>query len=179
MANTRTGTTKRGNGVQTKEMEAVDLGLKDGAVEGVISTLTRTLSDIQVLYVKTLNVHWNIVDPNFYGIHTLLDEQYNALKEAGDKVAERIRSYGSPVIGSMSDFLANTNLKEKKGAGMVEVAALADLVNDHETVIRQLRKDIDRCTDEYGDQGAADLLIAQLQAHQEMSWMLRASLPHR
>lgn len=55
-------------------------------------------------------------------------------------MAERIRSYGSPVIGSMSDFLAHTTLKEKKGAGMVEVAALHDLVADHEAVIRQLRE---------------------------------------
>lgn len=182
MANTRTSISKGGNGVQVKEMEemeAVDLGLKDGAREGVISTLTRTLSDIQVLYVKTLNVHWNIVDPNFYGIHILLDEQYNALKEAGDQVAERIRSYGSPVIGSMSDFLAHTGLKEKKGAAIVEVAELHDLVDDHEAVIRQLRADIDACADKYGDQGAADLLTAQLQDHQKMAWMLRASLPHR
>ncbi len=177
MANTRTSS-KGSNGVQTKEMETVDLGLKDDALEGVISILTRTLSDTQVLYVKTLNVHWNIVDPNFYGIHILLDEQYNALKEAGDQVAERIRSYGSPVIGSMSDFLAHTTLKEKKGAGMVEVAALHDLVADHEAVIRRLREDIDSCSEDYGDEGAADLLIAQLQVHQKMAWMLRASMPH-
>ena len=178
MANTRTSTSKDSNGARIKEMETVDLGLKGDALEGVISILTHTLSNVQVLYVKTLNVHWNIVDPNFYGIHILLDEQYNALKEAGDQVAERIRSYGSPVIGSMSDFLAHTTLKEKKGAGIVEVAALHDLVADHEAVIRQLREDIDTCSDDYGDQGAADLLTAQLQAHQKMAWMLRASLPH-
>lgn len=169
---------KRNGQALTKEKEAVDLGLEQSAVEGVVTCLTQALADTQVLYVKTLNVHWNIVDPNFYGIHTLLDEQYNALKAAGDKVAERIRTYGVPVIGSMSEFLAQTRLEETKGGEMVQVGALKDLIADHEAVIRQLREDIDRCTEEYGDQGAADLLIARMQDHQEMSWMLRASLPH-
>lgn len=163
---------------QAKNEESVDLGLRDNSVEGVVTTLTRTLSDIQVLYVKTLNIHWNIADPNFYGIHTLLDEQYNALKIGGDEVAERIRTYGVPVIGSMGEFLAHTILEEQKGAEIVQAPALNDLVADHESVIRQLREDIDRCSFEYGDQGAADLLIGRLQEHQKMSWMLRASLPH-
>lgn len=161
-----------------KNEESVDLGLKSSAVGGVVTTLTRTLSDIQVLYVKTLNFHWNIVGPNFYGLHTLLDKQYNALKMAGDEVAERIRTYGVPVVGSMSEFLAHTSLTEKKGAGTIPETALGELVADHERVVRQLREDIDRCTEEYRDQGAADLLIQRLQEHQEMGWMLRSSLPH-
>lgn len=171
-------TSKRNGQTLTREKEAVDLGLKESAVEGVVTCLTQALADTEVLYVKTMNVHWNIVDPNFYGIHTLLDEQYNSLKVAGGKIAERIRTYGVPVIGSMREFLAHTRLGETKGDQVVQVAALKDLISDHEALIRQLRQDIERCTEDYGDQGAADLLIARLQGHQEMSWMLRASLPH-
>lgn len=59
MANTRTSTSKGSNSARMKEMETVDLGLKGDASE-VMSILTHTLSNVQVLYVKTLNVHWNI-----------------------------------------------------------------------------------------------------------------------
>jgi len=54
---------------------------------------------------------------------------------------------------------------------------LNELVADHEAVVRQLRKDIDRCSDEFSDEGAADLLTAQMQKHQDMAWMLRSFLP--
>lgn len=162
---------------KTMEMPRADMGLSGDAVENVISTLTQALADIQVLYVKTLNVHWNIVGPSFYGIHSLLDEQYNALKADGDAVAERIRGYGVPVIGSMNEFLEQTRLKEKSGGQTVDIEALGELVTDHETVIRNLRKDIDSCAEEYGDQAAADLLTGQLQKHQDMAWMLRSFLP--
>lgn len=170
-ANNTNGNTK------TMEMQRADIGLSGDTVENVVSTLTGALSDIQVLYVKTLNVHWNIVDPSFYGIHILLDEQYNALKADGDAVAERIRGYGVPVVGSMAEFLEHSRLKEKTGGATVGIEALRELVADHETIIRQLRKDIDSCAEEYGDQGAADLLTGQLQKHQDMAWMLRSFLP--
>ncbi|MBX3051659.1 MAG: DNA starvation/stationary phase protection protein [Caldilineaceae bacterium] len=174
-ANSSNGNTKTKEKAQ--ETQRTDIGLSGEAVENVVSLLTQALSDIQVLYVKTLNVHWNIVDPSFYGIHILLDDQYNALKQDGDKVAERIRGYGVPVIGSMGEFLENSRLKEKIGGQTVGIEALGELVADHEAVIRQLRKDIDSCDEEYGDQGAADLLTAQMQKHQDMAWMLRSFLP--
>ena len=167
-ANTSNGSTK------TKEKHTVDLGLPANAIKGVVSTLTRALSDIQVLYIKTLNVHCNIVDSSFYGVHILLDEQYNTLKSDGDEVAERIRTYGVPVIGSMEEFLAHTSLKERKGDQTVGIKALGELVADHEAFVRQLREDVGRCAEEYGDQGAADLLTGHLQKHQGMVWMLRA-----
>lgn len=161
---------------QVKERPDADLGLDTDAVEGVVTALTRTLADTQVLYVKTLNIHWNIVGSAFYGIHTLLDEQYNALKRAGDLIAERIRGYGVPVIGSMEEFLEHTSLEEKSGGQTVGAEALSELVADHETAIRQLRRSIELCEENYKDAGAADLLTAQMQEHQDMAWMLRSFL---
>lgn len=169
--------TRNNNGTATVG-KRVDLGLSQESVEGVVSILTRALSDVQVLYVKSLYVHWNIHDSSFYGIHTLLEEQYNALKEAGDTLAERVRSYGVPVIGSMSNFLAHTRLEEMDEARLVGSEALEMLAADHEAVVRQLRQDIERCEDEYGDMGAADLLTGYMQTHQEMAWMWRSFLGH-
>ena len=164
------------NAVKMQERETMKIGLEEDAVEGVVAVLTRALADTQVFYVKTLNIHWNIVGPNFYSVHKLLDEQYNMLKDAGDEIAERIRSYGASAIGSMKEFLANTNLEEKEGNGSVQIDVLNELIADHETIVRKLREGIDQCSDTYEDEGAADLLTAHLQKHQEMSWMLRSFL---
>lgn len=153
-----------------------DIGLEEDAVEGVVESLRQVLANIQVLYIKTLHYHWNIVGPEFFSVHKLLDDQYNALKEAGDAVAERIRGYGSPVQGRMADFLKNATIKETKTSGLIHASALAELVADHETIMRELRDAIDRCAEKWKDQGAADLLTGLLQQHQDMAWMLRSSV---
>ena len=47
---------------------------------------------------------------------------------------------------------------------------------DHEQIIRTLRKDADRCEDEYHDMGTNDFLIGTMEKHEKMAWMLRAHL---
>ena len=48
------------------------------------------------------------------------------------------------------------------------------LVQDHERVIRNLRADIDKCSDNYHDEGTADFLTGLMEQHEEMAWMLRS-----
>ena len=51
-----------------------------------------------------------------------------------------------------------------------------NLVNDHETVIRQLRSDLETCADKYHDMGTNDFLTGLMEQHEKMAWMLRALL---
>ena len=51
---------------------------------------------------------------------------------------------------------------------------VARLVQDHETVIRNLREDVRICSDRYLDEGTADFLTGLMEQHEEMAWMLRS-----
>lgn len=51
---------------------------------------------------------------------------------------------------------------------------VARLVQDHEQIIRNLRSHIDRCAEEYHDEGTADFLTGLMEEHEEMAWMLRS-----
>jgi starvation-inducible DNA-binding protein len=53
---------------------------------------------------------------------------------------------------------------------------IANLVDDHETVIRQLRNDLETCADKYHDMGTNDFLTGLMEQHEKMAWMLRAFL---
>lgn len=50
---------------------------------------------------------------------------------------------------------------------------LSELLSDHETLIIELRKDIDVCSNENHDAGTADMLTAILQQHESITWILR------
>src|SRR5690349_17737665 len=71
-----------------------NLGLDEKARQQVVDLLNHRLSDAFVLYVKTLNYHWNITGPEFIAIHLLLDDQYHELAESIDEIAERVRKVG-------------------------------------------------------------------------------------
>ena len=53
---------------------------------------------------------------------------------------------------------------------------IANLLGDHEAIIRQLRSDLETCADKYHDIGTSDFLTGLMEQHEKMAWMLRAFL---
>lgn len=150
------------------------LNLSVKATQELASILGGILADTYVLYTKTQNFHWNIVDPRFYALHKFLEEQYEELSEAIDEIAERIRMIGHRAPGSLKQFLALTCLKEANGEMNAE-EMIQVLTEDHETLIQALREKIRKAAD-LADEGSADLLIQRIRAHEKFAWMLRSHL---
>jgi starvation-inducible DNA-binding protein len=151
-------------------------GLSKEQCQGVVHLLTVLLADEYVLYTKTRNYHWNVVGPQFHSLHQLFEEQYKELNETVDDVAERMRALGGPAIGTLAEFAQHTRLKEHPGHYPEAHEMLADLLADHEAVIRQLRGGAETCAAEYQDQGTHDFLIGLMVDHEKIAWMLRGFL---
>ena len=155
---------------------SINIGLSDKQRGGVADILNASLADEFVLYTKTRNFHWNVTGPQFNDLHKFFEAQYEELEGFVDDVAERARALGGVALGSMQGFLKNTRLKESVGAPPTAMAMIAELLKDHETIIRQLREDIGKVSDKFGDEGTADFLTGNMEAHEKMAWMLRAFL---
>lgn len=156
--------------------ENLNTGLKESNSAKVAESLNQILSDEFVLYTKTLKFHWNIEGPDFHALHLFLDGQYNALQTIIDSIAERVRKIGHYAFGSMKEFLANASLKEYTTTSSVSESMIAELVNDHEALIRTMRTAIDDYDEKYGDAGSSDFITGIMKEHEKMAWMLRASI---
>ena len=150
----------------------IHIDLDQKARKQIAQNLRVMLADTYVLYVKTQNFHWNIVDPRFYSLHLFLEKQYKALAKSIDEIAERIRMLGERSPGSLREFLELTTLKESKGSQSGD-GMLKELVADHEKVIEPIRENI-TLFQKLGDEGSADLLIDELRFHEKTAWMLRS-----
>jgi starvation-inducible DNA-binding protein len=53
---------------------------------------------------------------------------------------------------------------------------LANLLADHEAIIRTLRRDLETADEQHHDMGTRDFLTGLMQRHEKMAWMLRAFL---
>lgn len=158
-------------------MEKTNIALNEDTRKTVSDELNKILSAEHVLYIKTRNYHWNVVGPQFHSLHQLFEEQYTALEQSIDEIAERIRSLGYNAMGTMGEFLKHSNLAEE-APGTYPAAGdmVARLVEGHENNIRTLREKIDMIEEECGDAGTADFLTAKMEEHEKMAWMLRAFL---
>lgn len=156
-----------------------DIGLNATNVQGVVALLSRLLADEHVLYMRLRNYHWNVVGMAFGPLHELFKEQYEEIADDIDDIAERIRSLGAPAPGTMTEFLQLATLAERPGELPDDRTMVANLVADHEAIIRHLRRDVRAADEQYDDMGTSDFLTELMQKHEKMAWMLRAHLEQR
>lgn len=153
----------------------VNIGLDDAVRKDIAERLNKLLADEYVLYVKTQKYHWNVTGPFFGPLHKLFNDQYDMLAEFIDEVAERVRALGFKAYGTMAEFIEHTSLSEDMGVNPDANSMIKNLLDDHETVIRELRDYIEY-THDRKDLGTENFLAELIVKHQKMAWMLRAHL---
>lgn len=153
-------------------VETNKAGIDPNETKKLAQGLAKTLADTFSLYVKTLGVHWNVVGPNFYGLHKLTETQYEDFEEAIDALAERIRALGHPVPAGFAEFREHSVVKAEMGIESAE-EMIRELIADNEAVARRMR-DVSDLAADMRDKVSEDLLIERMGAHEKNVWMLRA-----
>ncbi|MFB9076687.1 Dps family protein [Flavobacterium procerum] len=153
-----------------------NIGIKQENISKVVDVLTKILADEFVLYTKTKRAHWNVEGPDFYNKHLFFEQQYDAIDEIVDTVAERIRSLGHYAPASLKDFLALTHLSEELKEKNDSNGFIKELLLDHESIIFYLRENINSIAGELQDAGTSDFITGLVENHEKMAWMLRAHL---
>lgn len=148
--------------------------LSPETIDQITQKLAHFLADTFVLYVKTLNFHWNMVGKEFYMYHRLLQEQYEEMQEGADELAERIRMLGREAPGTMKQFLELSCLKEPTVIPPLEQMIL-ELVENHEEMVAHCHEII-QFMDKALDQGTSDLLVERIRFHSKQAWLLRSHL---
>lgn len=151
----------------------VHIGLSQELQGKVAALLNQLLADEFLLYVKTLNFHWNVVGSDFYALHLFFQKQYEELFEVIDDVAERVRVFNFLSLGSCTEFLKHATIYESVGHKLSALDMLGGLCADHESLIQSLRKLVAQ-TAELGDEGTANFLTDLMEKHEKMAWMLRS-----
>jgi len=155
----------------------IDTGLNKSERKDVARELTKVLSDTFAVYLKTHGYHWNVRGPQFFTLHTLLEEQYREMWEALDVIAERIRAVGELAPQGYGAFGNLTSIKDGDPEKDSD-AMLTELMTDHETTIATCRKALTAAEGD-GDDVTVDLLTARLASHEKAAWMLRSTLGGR
>jgi starvation-inducible DNA-binding protein len=153
-----------------------NIGIEELNRQSVTNELSKVLADEFVLYTKTKNAHWNVEGADFYDKHKFFESQFEQLDAIIDSIAERTRSLGHYAPASLKSFLSLTNLSETDQSKNNSAEYIKELLSDHESIIKELRKNIDRFANEFNDLGTSDFITGLMQDHEKMAWFLRSHI---
>jgi starvation-inducible DNA-binding protein len=149
-------------------------GMTDKKGTEVAELLQKQLSTYNDLHLTLKHVHWNVVGPNFIGVHEMLDPQVLLVRGYADEVAERIATLGKSPKGTPGAIIEDRTWDDYsvgRDSAQAHLAAL-DLV--YTGVIEDTRKGIDRL--EELDRVTQDILIDHAAELEKFQWFVRAHL---
>lgn len=149
-----------------------NIGLDGDVRDAVIDILNHTLANEMILSAKTRTAHWNVSGIGFTELRRVYQSQYHNLNDIADHIAERTRMLGGTAIGSLQELIEFSSMEEQPGV----VPDLLRLLADHEATIRSLRDAAKKCTQDYEDEGTANLLVKLIIQHEQMAWFLRSHI---
>jgi starvation-inducible DNA-binding protein len=153
-----------------------DIGISIKKLKKSTDVLTVLLSNETVLYIKTRKFHWNVKGDSFMELHRLFQDQYTELEGIIDAVAERIGKLGENTPGTMKEYLDKAIIEESPELYPTQKEMLAELLSDHEKLIRQIRKEIEALSEQASDVGSIDFITGIIEDHESIAWVLRRFL---
>ena len=137
-----------------------------------IEKLNLLVADMNVLFVKLHNYHWNVKGIEFYSIHAMTEKMYDQVAEIYDTLAERILQLGSKPINTIAQALKISRIKEEEKSDFSGRDVLMGVQKDLEFLVKEFKylsklSEGDKTTEAYADGIVADF--------EKQLWMIRSS----
>jgi len=133
--------------------------------------MNKLLADLNVLYVKTHNYHYNVVGLDFKSVHVQLEEEYDQIHMWIYQVAEDMKKEGEYPPASLKEYLAITSIEEVESKDYRSIDIYKSMVLDYET----LEKDIHEIKAKDISASREDLLNGMLEMLNTKLWFFKAS----
>ena len=149
-------------------------GMDNDAAAKTIKVLDQRLVALLDLQLTLKHIHWNVVGPNFIGVHEMLDPQVDAVREMTDTIAERIATLGGVPKGTPKAIVEGRSWNDYElGKGLVldHLKALDAVyygVNGDHRKALELLGEIDPVSE--------DMITGQLADLEQFQWFVRAHI---
>ncbi|MGV0792029.1 Dps family protein [Mycolicibacterium sp. XJ1819] len=140
----------------------------------VAGLLQKQLSTYNDLHLTLKHVHWNVIGPNFIGVHEMIDPQVMLVRGYADEVAERIATLGGSPLGTPGAIIKDRTWDDYSVERDTVQAHLAALDLVYTGVIEDTRECIETLEDL--DLVSQDMLIAHTAELEKFQWFVRAHL---
>ena len=142
--------------------------------QDVVKDLNQQVANWTVAYTKLHNFHWYVKGPNFFSLHVKFEELYNEASQYVDDLAERILAVGGNPVGTLTESLEQSIVKEA-GKGYTAEQMVEELSKDFTNISKQLETAIETAGNA-GDDVSEDMFIGMQTSVDKHNWMLQSYL---
>lgn len=144
-------------------------------MEANIENLNELLSDLEVMSVKLQNYHWNVQGKGFFITHEKLEEYYDEIREQIDEIAEHILALGYQPLGTMEDFVKNSEIEEAKNEKIKSLPIIKNVIQDL-NILQQKAIKIKQEAEKQSDHATSALMDNYLGNYAKKLWMLNETI---
>lgn len=144
-------------------------------MEEVIKNLNEFLCDLEVMNVKLQNYHWNVNGKGFFITHEKLEEYYDEIREQIDEIAEHILALGYQPLGTMQDFMKNSEIQEAKNEKIKSLPIIKNVIQDIDKLKQKALK-IKQEAEKQSDHATSTLMDNYLGNYAKKLWMLNETI---
>lgn len=149
------------------------IGLPPEKAKEIADELNVYLADLNLLFLKLHNFHWNVVGLGFYDLHEKTQELYESVANMMDVIGERILMLGFKPVASMQESLKLTTLKEYPSKDINSTTIASILINDFSHIVKYLREISDKAA-EINDEYTITILGEHIGFFEKNIWMFSA-----
>ncbi|HDG4962169.1 TPA: DNA starvation/stationary phase protection protein [Staphylococcus aureus] len=142
--------------------------------QDVVKELNQQVANWTVAYTKLHNFHWYVKGPNFFSLHVKFEELYNEASQYVDELAERILAVGGNPVGTLTECLEQSIVKEA-GKGYSAEQMVEELSQDFTNISKQLENAIE-IAGNAGDDVSEDMFIGMQTSVDKHNWMFKSYL---
>ena len=136
--------------------------------------LKQYLSNLNVLNVKTHNLHWNVVGVQFKTIHEFTEGLYETYFKLYDEIAEIFKAKGIYPPATIKTYLDLTNIEElDKNVKYTTKEVLSIIISDME-VMKDLAIKIRKAADKEDDFEVVNALEDHITEYDKNLWILNS-----
>lgn len=154
-------------------MNEEKMGMKDESIMEIVDALNITLANLNILYVKLHNFHWNVVGMGFFDMHAKTQELYEHVAEMLDGVAEKIRMYGYNPLASMQSYLKVGTIKEAPSENINATTVANIIEEDFEEMLIGL-KELDEIAKDTLDECLINMIADSMCFFEKNIWIMNA-----
>ena len=142
------------------------------------SLLNETMASGIDLTLAVKQAHWNLKGSGFIGVHELLDDVADRMRDRVDLMAERAVIMGGVAKGTLQDVAGSSKLDPYPDSIIDITEHLQHLSDRFVSYGRQVREAIESA-DEAGDEDTADLFTEVSRGIDKDAWFIGANLPDK
>ena len=144
-------------------------------MEEVVKRLNEFLCNLEVMNVKLQNYHWNVNGKGFFITHEKLEEYYDEIRIQIDEIAEHILTLGFQPLGTMQDFIKNSEMQEAKNEKIKSIPIIKNVIDDI-NLLKQRALQIKQEADKQSDYATSALMDNYLGNYAKKLWMLKETI---